>query len=490
MKHFLCFIFLIVLADARRRTMDNIGPKKEREIVEDDPLTFYYTQQNLDHFDAQNNRTWTQRFFVNASFWDGTGPIFLCVGGEGPPLESDVVVTGDVHCADMVNLAPNVSALMVAVEHRYYGESIPTEDFSTPNLKWLSSRQALADLAQIHGYINEMWGATDTTRWVSWGGSYPGMLSAWFRLKYPHLVFAAVSSSAPVRAEANMEGYNDVVGQSIAAPIVGGSQKCLDVVTAAFTQVGLQLGNEAGRRSLEMQFNVCVKFALDNVNNQMEFTEELSYLFPAQSNDPACTTLGCNISSVCNAIMLNESYGVDPVSRLAALNYIMHDGECLPINYDLYLVALKDPTIRGGVERIWFYQTCTEFGFYQTCDPTSTCPFTSNPWLSTLQSNFVECQWAFDLTPNEIQYRINMSNAVYGSDHTAGYRIFFVNGQIDPWHANSVLQPLSPYEPALWVQGSSHHYWTHPPEPTDSIYIVQARETIWAQVISWLAEPY
>ena len=44
----------------------------------------------MDHFDAQNQDTWSQRYFVNDTFFDGTGPVFLCVGGEGPPLQTDV----------------------------------------------------------------------------------------------------------------------------------------------------------------------------------------------------------------------------------------------------------------------------------------------------------------------------------------------------------------------------------------------------------------
>ena len=38
--------------------------------------------------------------------------------------------------------------------------------------------QALADLAFFHDYINEMYGLTNT-KWVTFGGSYPGMLAAW-----------------------------------------------------------------------------------------------------------------------------------------------------------------------------------------------------------------------------------------------------------------------------------------------------------------------
>merc|ERR1712106_925898 len=87
--------------------------------------------------------------------------------------------------------AEDEGAAMILLEHRYYGKSHPTEDLGVKNLAWLSSRQALADPAafttvmQKAGQGNE---APLTGPWVALGGSYPGSLAAWFRMKYPHLV--------------------------------------------------------------------------------------------------------------------------------------------------------------------------------------------------------------------------------------------------------------------------------------------------------------
>ena len=43
-------------------------------------------------------------------------------------------------------------------------------------------------------------------------------------------------------------------------------------------------------------------------------------------------------------------------------------------------------------------------------------------------------------------------------------------------------------EPTLWVVGASHHAWTHPPRPTDSKEIEEARQVIKTQVRAWLNE--
>lgn len=58
---------------------------------------------------------------------------------------------------------------------------------SDSSLEYLNSEQALADLAAFSQSMAMKFNLTNS-KWISFGGSYPGSLSAWFRLKYPHLV--------------------------------------------------------------------------------------------------------------------------------------------------------------------------------------------------------------------------------------------------------------------------------------------------------------
>ena len=141
------------------------------------------------------------------------------------------------------------------------------------------------------------------------------MLASWLRLKYPHLVHAAVASSAPVQAAFAMPGYDRVVGESLAETDVGGSRACARAVRAAFRALSDELRTREGRRRVEAQFHVCDTSSeesegstggpLDDATNRLEFLAALSEAFPAQSNDPACDAPACDISRVCD-IMTGE----------------------------------------------------------------------------------------------------------------------------------------------------------------------------------------
>ena len=83
---------------------------------------------------------------------------------------------------------------LLVVEHRFYGESQPFDDWSLDSLRYLSSQQALADLAYFLGSINK-----EGNEVLVIGGSYPGAMSAWFRERYPHIAIGSWSSSGVVQ---------------------------------------------------------------------------------------------------------------------------------------------------------------------------------------------------------------------------------------------------------------------------------------------------
>ncbi|MED6264478.1 hypothetical protein CHARACLAT_015365 [Characodon lateralis] len=166
--------------------------------------------QKLDHFNGADSRVWKQRYFVNEAFYKPGGPVFLMIGGEGPANPAWMKE------GTWLTYAEKLGALCFMLEHRFYGKSHPTADLSTDNLRLLSSRQALADLAHFRTVMGETRGLTNR-KWVAFGGSYPGSLAAWFRLKYPHLVHASVATSAPVFATVNFPEYLEVVWRSLAS---------------------------------------------------------------------------------------------------------------------------------------------------------------------------------------------------------------------------------------------------------------------------------
>ena len=91
------------LRDQRQRK----GLEVEGSAGDDGEL--WFERQLVDHFDFDNEDTWSQRYFMNDTFYDSSKQpnplVFLCVGGEGPALQPSVVVTGGVHCAWMIHLA-------------------------------------------------------------------------------------------------------------------------------------------------------------------------------------------------------------------------------------------------------------------------------------------------------------------------------------------------------------------------------------------------
>lgn len=410
-------------------------------------------RQRLDNFDASERRAWSQRVFVRSTFFDGSGPVFLCVGGEGPPLDASVLVASP-HCNDAVELAPSVGALLVAAEHRFYGPTAdvrPLPSFDTGALRFLSSSQAVEDLIGVHETVSLTLGLGGRNRWVAFGGSYPGMMAGFARLKLPHLFHAAVSSSAPWQAVVDMPQYNDVVSDALANPAVGGSAECASAVADGHAHLLALLGSAAGRRSLEVLFHMCEPAVLERTELALAWAGGGAIAVPAQANEPGCAQAGCDIASVCALLADKRHAGATPrervgpelaLKRLAAVSAAQRDGKCVPTSELDPETAMAELLNSSSAARAWPYQTCAEFGFFQTCELGSRCPFARG--ALPLRPSLEMCEKAFGIGGLQAAANVAGTNRRYGGSSPAASRVLFVNGDVGEPRAARPAPPLAP----------------------------------------------
>lgn len=105
----------------------------------------------------------------------------------------------------VAKLAQATHGIGVILEHRYYGESIPTPDFSTESLRFLTTEQALADQAYFSKNIvfpglEDVDLTSKTTAHIAYGGSYAGAFVAFLRVQYPDVYWGSISSSGVTKA--------------------------------------------------------------------------------------------------------------------------------------------------------------------------------------------------------------------------------------------------------------------------------------------------
>lgn len=163
---------------------------------------------------------------------------------------------------------PHFGAGSILLEHRYYGESHPTKDMSVENLRYLSSEQSLQDAAVFIEAFKAKHNLHNN-KWIVFGGSYSGGLAAWMRLKYPHLVAGAVASSAPVKAILDFDKYLQVVDVSL-------GEECTENIRKAVTELDQLLQHPVGWRSLTSMFRTCDDFNGTDVNDVMNFVQDLA----------------------------------------------------------------------------------------------------------------------------------------------------------------------------------------------------------------------
>ena len=506
---------------------DYTGPPRHEHRIGATPK--FYNQQSLDHLASNAERSanlWSQRYFENTTLWGGPGfPVFLSLGGEGP--------VGGPPGGLQHELASTHRAALVALEHRFYGESRPTLDMSSEALRHLSAEQALADAAQFI----EWWSTTHAaghSPWIAWGGSYSGQLAAWLRLRYPSSVAAAVAYSGPILSQLDFYEYNQVVTDVVAS--YGGAQ-CVALLKSAFVQLSETLGDGGrapGREGAARWLHACnvTSSAADDgvlvgavqgrIQSLVQYNQHgapnhtvAAFCAAGLAAAASASSTASSSSSSASASSSSSRGGVSPLEALGVALGSIPGGACLGSSYAAYMAPLLDSNFSTGTptNRQWFYQLCNEFG-QQTCEPgVATDCAAGVPGLSPslfaplsheddLSGGLQMCQRLFGIdaavaVPPALwsARQRGWTNVAHGGRAIGASNVLFVNGRADPYSSVSLLpEQLSAAQAARGVRAVAVRNGSHcvgmgaTSSARDSADEAAAKKAVGEAVAEWLRE--
>ena len=396
------FLFLSTILCLIEREYDI----KKRQLRRNDGDEYYF-DQILDHFHPENNQTFKQRYFVqNTPYtWAPPQPIILYISGE-----SDTFDHGQRD--HLISIANDIKGRIVALEHRYFGMSYPTENITSENLRdYMNTSQVFGDIKNFREFYTSQVDINDTSKWIIVGGSYSGMLSAFSRKLYPNLFHAAISSSGVVMA------YDDFPQYDMGVAIAMGP-KCAEA--ARQTRVRIEREIEDGR--LEE-----IERAFDMVGlTKLEFLEALSDLY-SNGVQYGETHL------ICDPLLNAIDSGKDPLEALAyytrsEFKYKDCGGNCT----EAYSIKwLRETEGKGHGTRAWMWMVCNELGWWQTGAHFRTS--VRSPQVNAAYENST-CHAIFDTDTFKINdLDVSIFNEKYHGYNQTTSRIFYATGAQDPW---------------------------------------------------------
>ncbi|XP_034932931.1 probable serine protease EDA2 isoform X1 [Populus alba] len=366
--------------------------------------------QTLDHYSPVDHHKFQQRYYEFLDYFRmPDGPIFLKICGES---------SCDGIANDYIGvLAKKFGAAVVSLEHRYYGKSSPFKSTTTQNLRYLSSKQALFDLAVFRQYyqesLNLKLNRTGVENpWFVFGVSYSGALSAWFRLKFPHLTCGSLASSAVVLAVYNYTEFDQQIGESAGAECKAALQETTQLVEERLA---------SNKKAVKTLFDAA----------ELEIDGDFLYFL---ADAAAIAFQYGNPDKLCSPLVQAKKDGEDLVEAYAkyVTEYYVGSFGVSIRTYDQR--HLKDTTLNENTgDRLWWFQVCTEVAYFQVA-----------PANDSIRSSQVDTRYHLDLCKKvfgEGTYpEVDKTNIYYGGTNIAGSRIVFTNGSQDPWrHASKKI---------------------------------------------------
>jgi len=385
----------------------------------------YIFDQKINHANPDDTRTFKQRYWVNSTYAKSPeAPIVLWLCGEWTCSAREL--------SRISYYASLIGAHMVAMEHRYYGTSQPFPSLTTENLKYLTVEAALQDFAAIQRHLTDL-GVKGKAIVV--GGSYSASLAAYYRMMFPELTLGAWASSGPVQAKENFEEY-DYHNAMTAGPECA---EAMRVVTRA------------------------AEASLDNP----EKLADMKKIFMAEMLDDPVDFL-YSIADM-GALAMQYGYRDQFCKMITSGDPIQGYADFTKMIYQSWAMTAKDGSAEGAVStdpndypdtnmRAWFYQDCTQYGYWQVAyhDPAITVRSTK----INLAYHRDICKRLFGMEVKAVDTDTTNKSLYQPLLDPKVSNILFTNGSQDPWSTLSITAELgnntNPNTTVFLIDGAAH----------------------------------
>ena len=385
----------------------------------------------------------------------------------------------------MWDIAKEFKAMLIFGEHRYYGQSLPygNESFKDPSkLQYLTSEQALADFAVFIDYMRKDMPHGDKVPVIAFGGSYGGMLAAWFRMKYPNVVQGSLAASAPIWQFTDLVDCGAFL-QTVTKTFRHHSPPCADNIFQSWGVINNTGSTDSGRKMLSSTFKLCQPLqSLEDVSDFKAWIQE-TWIYLSMVDYPYASNFleplpAWPVKEACKFLSMPNMSDKDMLHGLyQAVNlYYNYTGKtpCLNLSSE----ATPDLGTMG-----WDYQACTEM-VMPTCSNGKDDMFEPAPWDFDAYSKSCQKQWS--VTP-----RPRWPITQYGGKNiTTATNIIFSNGLLDPWSSGGVTKTLAPSLPSIIIPDGAHHLDLRSSNKNDPKDVIEAREMEKKIIRQWINDFY
>jgi hypothetical protein len=323
----------------------------------------------LDHFDPTSTRNFELQYLVNEEFFRENGPVLIYINHG--PASPQFIQEGN-----MYEIAEKEGGVLISLERRYYGKSLPTPDATFENLKWFTHDQSVADIAEFASFIKEQYFDAPV---ILWGREHGANLAIWARQKYPNVIDGAWASSPRINAIPEATEY---IPHSIKKLREIGGTECAQVITDAFNMVeeAFQSGNTS---YVEDRLFSCGPINVTNEYDMTTFTYFYAVNIPVILSRMKYSEIegACSIMLGRNTPENLPSNAVDAFARWYVDTLLKPQSySCIPNNFKTYMATYYQgttwtefATLSGRRQRVWL--NCAQHGQFQVANNGQGHPF-------------------------------------------------------------------------------------------------------------------